>query len=128
MKEKIEELKKIYKYLQDLEIRFKTISHPKVISCEESKKYYDLKGMDESKYSLCKNILIRDKKGKNFWLVILDFTKKLDLEMLRDYIGSSKLGLATIEDLDRLLKSKPGSVSLFSLFNDNDKKIKIIFD
>lgn len=129
MKEKLVEVKRLLEYLRMIEISPILIEHDEVISCDDSKTIYDAKGYDEKYYGLAKNMLLRDKKGKNFWLVILDYKKSLDFEMLRETLGTGKkIGMATEEDLDRLLKSKRGSVSLFSLIYDVEHKVRVIID
>jgi Ala-tRNA(Pro) deacylase len=128
MKERLELVKALYQYLSSIDIDNNTICHPEVISCNESKIYYDEFGFDENQYGLCKNILLRDKKGKNFLLVIVDYRKMIDIDELRNVLGTKRLGLATHSDLQEILGVKPGSVSLFSIFNDKDKKVKVVLD
>jgi Ala-tRNA(Pro) deacylase len=128
MKDKLREIQQLYQYLQSIQVSVKTITHPEVVSCEESKKHYDMLGYDEEQYGLCKNIFIRDKKGKNFWLVIIDYRKKIDMEELREVLGTKRLGFATSDDLSRILGVQSGSVSLFSVINDRDSKVKVVID
>lgn len=128
MKEKLFEIQQLYQYLQSIGVRAKTITHPEVVSCEESKRYYDMQGYDEENYGLCKNILLRDKKGKSFWLVIVDYRKKIDLDGLREILGTKRLGFATKDDLSSTLGVKSGSVSLFSVYNDKESKVKVVLD
>jgi Ala-tRNA(Pro) deacylase len=129
MKEKLVEVRELLKYLRMIGIYPTMLEHDEVISCDDSKKIYDLKGYDEKYYGLAKNMLLRDKKGKKFWLVILDYKKPLDFELLRETIGlGKKIGMATEEDLERLLKTKRGSVSLLNLIYDVEHQVRVIID
>jgi Ala-tRNA(Pro) deacylase len=128
MKEKLMQVKEVYETLKALDIKVESISHPEVKKCEQSKLYYDKAGYDTSKYGLCKNIFIRDKKGKKFWLVILDYCSDIDMDILRSDLESSKLGPATKENLSEILGVESGSVSLFSILNDKAKKVEVIID
>lgn len=129
MKEKLKDIKKLYEYLRLIGVSVNTIVHPEVLSCEESKVHYDSMGYDEKDYGLCKNIFIRDKKGKNFWLIIVDYRKRIDMGELKEVLKTSKrLGMATSNDLLDILGVESGSVSLFSVINDTDRRVKVIMD
>lgn len=129
MKEKLIKIKQVFEYLETHEILAKTISHPEVVNCEESKMHYDRYGLKEKDYGLCKNIVLRDKKGKSFWLIIIDYQKQIDLEEIKETLGCSKrIGFATENDLKEYLDTEPGSVSLFSVLCDTSKKVKVIID
>jgi Ala-tRNA(Pro) deacylase len=129
MNNKLKRLKELYSYLQKISISVATISHPEVISCEESKSYYDALGYEEKQYGLCKNIFIRDKKGKNFWLIIIDHNKMIDMVELKEVLHSTrKIGFATSQNLENILGVEAGAVSLFSIFNDKEKRVKVIID
>lgn len=128
MKEKLIKVREVYKTLAEMGIFVETIEHPEIIKCEQSKYYYDKAGYDIKDYALCKNIVVRDKKGKKFWLVIVDYQSEIDMEQLRLILGSSKLGTATTANLEELLDTVPGSVSLFSIIADKEKKVEVILD
>jgi Ala-tRNA(Pro) deacylase len=54
--------------------------------------------------------------------------KKVDLDTLRERLGTSKLGPATIENLKEILDVEPGSVSLFSILHDKEKRVEVMID
>lgn len=124
---KLHRAQRVLRVLNRIGINTSVIEHEEIVTCEESKVIYD-KFYDESEYTLCKNVLIRDKKGKNFFLVILPMDKEVDLSMLREIFKTSKLGLATDENLLDILDTERGSVSLFSIINDYQKEVKVLFD
>jgi Ala-tRNA(Pro) deacylase len=128
MKEKLESIRELYTLLKSKEIFVETIPHPKVTSCDDSRRYYEELGYNLTEYSLCKNLFIRDKRGKKFWLVIVDYQKRVDMILLRAMLGTSKLGPATIANLLDILDVEKGSVSIFSLINDKQRKVNVILD
>lgn len=128
MKEELKKVSLVYKSLKEMQIEVETIGHPIVKSCLESKEHYDKQGYSIKEYGLCKNLFIRDKKGKNFWLVIVDYLKEIDMSSLRTILGTSKLGPATNDNLADILAVESGSVSLFSVLNDKEMKVKVIID
>ena len=54
--------------------------------------------------------------------------KKTDLKRLAEKIGSTRLSFGSEERLDRYLKVKPGSVSSFSVLNDEERAVTVVFD
>lgn len=128
MKERIKLAKKTIEHLQKLEIAGEFYEHEEIITCHQSKVIYDKFGIEEETYSLCKNILLRDKKGKVFFLYITLDSKELDLNLLRESLGTTKLGFATSENLNDILGVPTGSISLFSMINDNNNQVSLIID
>lgn len=119
---------KVMSYLRMLEINPFCLYHEESSSCEKSKELYRLKGLYDSEYILCKNMLIRDKKGKNFYLLITDYKKQVDFHELKKQLNTSTLVFATCDNINNLIDSEPGSISLFSVLNDIDNKVNILLD
>ena len=112
----------IKSYLTSLGIKFKTFSHPPVYTCEEAKRYSNkIKGIHS------KNLFLKDKKGENFYLVIIPEYKKLQIKDLEKNLGQ-KLTFADEKDLKSLLNLTSGAVSPFGLINDKELKTKLIID
>ncbi len=128
MEEKLEQARRVRDYLRQYDIAMQMISHNEVLGCDASVLEYKALNFDEDNYGLCKNILIKDKGENNFWLVILDYHKKINFQVLREKLSSTKLLFATEDELLSKLGVKPGSVSLFSIINDKQDKVKVIFD
>jgi len=113
---------KIKKYLAKLRINFKTLKHPEVYTCEEAKKYSkDIRGIHS------KNLFLKDKKSKNFYLVILPANKNLEIKKI-EKIFIHKIKFADEIDLKNILSITKGSVSPLSLINDKELKVKVIID
>jgi Ala-tRNA(Pro) deacylase len=109
-------------YLKSLKINFSEHKHPPVYTVEESDKNYgNIKGMH------CKSLFIKNRKSRNYYLVMLEGHKRLNLESLGERLGE-KLKFANEKELDEILGVKPGSVSPFTLINDKESKVNAIID
>lgn len=75
-----------------------------------------------------RNLFLRDKKKRDYYLITLPCHKELDLEELRHKIPSKRLSFASEEDLESMLKIKSGSVNALCILNDDSKKITVVFD
>ena len=108
------------------------IKHKEVISCDESRKYYQRFSYyigEKSDYCICKNLLLRERKGKRRkFLIILSDTKQLDLSTLKEQLHASKLEFLPQDEMKSLLNTTPGNVSLFSLTYDKEKQFEVLID
>jgi len=75
-----------------------------------------------------KNLFLRDKKGHRHFLLTVPPQKSVDLEVLAESLGVSRLGMASAERLQYFLGVLPGSVSVLSLFHDKNRKVELILD
>ncbi len=109
-------------YIIRLGLSFKEFKHPPVYTCEEAEKYNkDIKGVHS------KNLFIKDKKSKRFYLVILPASKKLNMDNLGELLNDN-IKFADEEDLKNILGLNKGAVSPFGLINDKENKVQIIID
>lgn len=113
----------ILQLLDDHDINYQVFSHPAVYTSEEADKY--LKDKDFAK---CKNLFIKSRNGKNYYLLMLPENKKVDWKKAKAELLSSSLTFATEAELEKRLQVKTGSVSPFSLLNDQSNKIPLIVD
>ena len=114
---------KVYEVLRKLGIAYVKHEHPPVYTVDQAEQYWeDIEGTH------CKNIFLRDKKGKRHYLVILLASKKVDLQALERQLGEDKLSFASPERLIRYLGLEPGAVSPFGLINDSKKEVQVIID
>lgn len=77
---------------------------------------------------ICKNLFLRDYKGKRHMLVVLKGSKHADLRLIQAEVESSKLSFASDERLEKYLDVKKGSVSPFGLINDTGGAVEVYFD
>ncbi len=108
--------------LESLEIDYVLHSHEAVYTVEESEKIdADIPGTH------CRNLFLRDKKKKNF-LVVLQNATEVDIKKLPAVIGSDRLSFGSADRLWEYLGVRPGSVCPFSIVNDTEGQVKIFLD
>lgn len=119
----VEEALKVYKLLEELKISYKKYEHAPAYTME------DIEELDISiGGEYCKNLFLRNSKGNQHYLVVVNGSKNVDLKKLASEIPSTRLSFASDERLYRYLKLKPGSVSPFGLINDIDKHVEVVID
>lgn len=104
-------------------ISYKIYEHQPVYTVEEAKKLTgDIPGVH------CKNLFLRNRNGKQHYLIVLEEDRQVDLRELSELIGAKSLSFASKERLYKYLKLKPGSVSPLGLVNDETRHVKVYFD
>ena len=78
--------------------------------------------------SVAKNLFLRDDKRRNYYLLVIREEKTADLKALRERIGARPLSFASENDRERFLKVPKGSVTPFGVLNDQERKVRVIFD
>jgi Ala-tRNA(Pro) deacylase len=114
---------KLISILSALSIPYEQIEHPPVYTSEQARRL-----VPKQSASSAKNLFLKDKKSRNFYLLVFDDQKKLNIKELSKQIGSTRLSLASPEQLDQLLEVEPGAVSLLALVNDPDQVVQLLFD
>ena len=74
-----------------------------------------------------KNLFLRDKRG-GFWLVTALSSTVINLRNLSDRLGCARFSFGHPDDLLAVLGVTPGSVTPFSLINDEKNCVQVIFD
>lgn len=99
---------------------------------EEHEPMFTMEAMDMAgltqKGNVCKNLFLRDMKGKNHFLVTAMENKKVDMRALAEKIGSTKLSFASNERMEKYLGLMPGSVSPLGILNDESNTVLMVFD
>jgi Ala-tRNA(Pro) deacylase len=113
----------IYAFLSEHGIRYQRQDHPAVFTCEQG-----LRLVPHLPGAKTKNLFLRDRKGRQHFLVVVGYEKAVDLKALAALLGVSKLGFASPDRLRRFLGVDPGSVSALGLVNDTDGDVALIFD
>ncbi len=114
---------RVYDALDKLGIKYETVEHEPVHTMEDM----DRLGLPE-KGTLCKNLFLRDAKGKRHFLVTADEKTKIDLKNLGRALGAGTLSFASEDRLEKYLGLKQGSVSPFGLMNDTDHAVEFFID
>ncbi len=113
----------VYDYLEKAGVKFEKIEHEPVYTIEEMQKA----GLTE-RGGVCKNLFLRDAKGKNHFLVVVPEEAKVDLRGLAGKIGSTKLSFGSAERLMKYLGVEQGCVSPLGILNNEDDTVVVVFD
>lgn len=118
-------------YLKSNNIKYDVvIKHKEVLGCDESylyyKRFYDYLEFD---FSICKNLLLKERKGEQrYYLVITDSNKQVDISSLKDTLNCKKLEFVDVDHMKDVLNTTPGNVSLFNIIYDKNKKVNLVID
>lgn len=118
----MDEKQKVYNKLDSMGIDYQKEDHKPVFTIEELTElgFYE-------KGQVCKNLFLRDEKGRRHFLVVAPGHKDIDLKILRKKIGSTRLSFGSDERLWNCFKVKTGSVSPFGVINDDENRVEVIF-
>ncbi|MEO9900140.1 prolyl-tRNA synthetase associated domain-containing protein [Nisaea sp.] len=109
-------------HLDELELCYDLHRHPPLFTVEDSKA---LRG--ELPGGHCKNLFLRDRKGK-MWLVVTLEDRPIDLKQLGAAFGGARLSFGSPDRLMTHLGVIPGAVSPYALFNDVDRAVTVVLD
>ena len=110
--------------LQELNIEYKEVEHVPVYTIEDMDNLGNI--FEDAK--ICKNLFVRDQKGKRHFLIVVPEEKRVPLAELATKIGSTKLSFASEERLMKYLKLKPGAVTPLAVVNDENSAVEVYFD
>jgi len=110
------------KVLEEKGIRYTRFDHEAVFTMEEMERI----GLPELPL-VCKNLFLRDQKGRRHFLVSIRGDKSADLRALGELLGT-KLSFASEERLARLLGLGKGSVTPLGILNDREAAVEVLFD
>lgn len=109
--------------MAELEIPYKIVQHPPSHSTEESDSY--IEGHEGCR---SKTLLLTNKKSTQFYMVIMDDHKRIDMEHLGEILGAKRLHFVSEERLENMLGLKSGIVSIFGLIGNKMDNMHIYFD
>ena len=113
----------LYHFLDSHSIPYQRVDHPAVYTCEQAEQLVPpMPGTDT------KNLLVRDKKGRRHFLVVVGYEKTVDLKALSLLLDVNGLSFASPERLMKYLCIEPGSVSLLAIVNDAECAVEVIVD
>lgn len=118
------EEKAVYEVLDSLGIEYVVHYHEAFFSSDDA----DKEGYHQPGLNL-KNMLVREKKRDEHYLVVIKDDDRLDFKKYKELTGwTSKMTFAPDEDLMKYLGVHPGSASVFGLINDKDKHVTVVLD
>ncbi len=109
--------------LQKRGIDYQAIEHEAVYTMDEMKD----QGILE-RGRVCKNLFLRDQKGKEHILVSMPDDKQVSLKDLGQVLGVGKLSFASEERLQKYLAVTHGAVSPLGVLNDETHTVIVALD
>ena len=113
----------IYHYLKEQKIEHESTEHKAVFNMEEM----DSIELPYPEWN-AKNLLVRDDKKRNYYLITVKGDKRVDLKGFRKQHGLRALSFASAEDLLDIMKLTPGSVTPLGILNDMEHRIHFFLD
>lgn len=113
----------IRQMLEDKTIGFRMLEHPAVYTMQEMQALGILR-----EGRVCKNLFLRDQKGKQHFLVSLPEEKQVSLKTLGERLGGQKLSFASEERLQKYLGVTHGAVSPLGVLNDETHSVTVVLD
>ncbi|MDO5111807.1 MAG: prolyl-tRNA synthetase associated domain-containing protein [Clostridia bacterium] len=110
-------------FLDQVGIAYELMEHVAVFTVEEM----EAAGIN-ARGGVCKNLFLRDAKGKNHFLVVAPEEKRVDIAAVAQQLGASKLSFASAERLQKYLGVAQGSVSPLGVLNDAEHAVTVVFD
>ncbi len=114
---------KVFSALSNAGIKYECMEHEPVYTMEDM----DRLGIT-AKGTVCKNLFLRDAKGRIHYLVTVPECKRVDMRTLAEKIGSTKLSFASAERLEKYLGVTEGCVSPLAVLNDESESVIVVFD
>lgn len=112
----------LYALLDALDLAHHTEEHRAVFTVAEGQ---DVKARLPGGHS--KNLFLKDKSG-NYVLISALGSTEIKLNQLHKRIGTKRLSFGKPDALLDLLGVVPGSVTVFSVLNDTEQKVRLILD
>lgn len=114
---------KVADRLNELGIIFQIAEHEPALTTEQADCF--IEGIEGVR---TKTMFLTNKKKRNFYLVIMDDAKRLDMDVFKEIVEEKQIKMASAETLNEKMMFPPGVVSPFGLLNNKDKDIHVYFD
>lgn len=112
----------VYQWLQENGIPYRVIEHPALHTIDEMNR------INLEQYGrVCKNLFLRDEKGRRHYLVVIRQEKTTDLKALGLQLGT-RLSFASEERLGKCLNLTQGSVTPLGVLFDQERQVEILID
>lgn len=114
---------KVKDKLDELGIEFDVVEHPPALTTEQADSYIEgLKGVRT------KSMFLTNKKKTQYYLLIMDDKKPLDMDDFKEQVGANRIRMASLDSLAEKMNLPAGTVSPFGLLNNEEKDIHVYFD
>lgn len=115
--------KKVEEKLNELNIPFEIVEHEPALTTEQADSF--IEGIEGVR---TKTMFLTNKKKTEFYLLIMDDKKRLDMDKFKEIVASKQIKMASENSLFEKMTLPPGIVSPFGLLNNEDKDIKVYID
>lgn len=119
----MEDYQQVAKKLQELGITYDVVEHPPAFTTEQADSY--IEGLEGVR---TKSMFLTNKKKTQYYLLIMDDQRPLDMDDFREQVGANRIRMASAESLAEKMQLLPGTVSPFGLLNNDEKDILVYFD
>ena len=109
--------------LEELGIEFEVVEHPPAFTTEQADSY--IEGLEGVR---TKSMFLTNKKKTQFYLLIMDDKKSLDMDDFKEQVEANRIRMASAESLAEKMQLPAGTVSPFGLLNNEEKDIRVYFD
>ena len=109
--------------LDELGVAYRMISHPPLFHMEECAAAGERLGA-----MVCKNYFLTTKNHKVHCLCVVRPEARLRTADISKQAGTARLSFAGEDELERLLRAKPGSVSPLGLLFDEECQVRLLID
>ena len=75
-----------------------------------------------------KSMFLTNKKKTQFYLLIMDDKKTLDMDLFKELVSANRIRMASTDSLFDKMLLPAGTVSPFGLLNNKEKDIQVYFD
>ena len=114
---------KVYEFLNNNNISYEVTDHAPVYTMEEMQ----AEGLDKIG-KICKNLFIRDQKGKRHFLITADNDTRINLKEIGAKLDAGKVSFASAERLEKYLGVTAGCVSPLGILNDENHEVTVVLD
>ena len=109
--------------LHELGITFDVVEHPPAFTTEQADSY--IEGMEGVR---TKSMFLTNKKKTQYYLLIMDDKKQLDMNDFKIQVGADRIRMASLNSLAEKMNLPAGTVSPFGLINNEERDIQVYFD
>ena len=114
---------KVVEKLKELDIPFELVEHEPVLTTEQADAF--IEGIEGVR---TKTMFLTNKKKTQYYLLIMDDKKRLDMDHFKVQVGADRIRMASLDSLAEKMKLPPGTVSPFGLLNNEEEDVQVYFD
>lgn len=107
--------------LNEIWAEYINYEHNSVFTCEDARNI-------DIPWERVKSLLLRNKNKTNFYMIVLNDNKKIDWKILRKLLNEWNLSFTDWVIMEEKTWVKPWHLSPYSLINNHEKDIIVIFD